>query len=92
MDGLGNAWVANNSNNSISELSNAGVPLSPSTGYTGGGVNQPSYIAIDGSGNVWTANAGPGNNGSVTELIGGAAPVVTPIALGVKNHSLGARP
>jgi len=33
--------------------------------YTGGGLNQPNSIAIDASGNAWTANYG---NSSITEL------------------------
>ncbi len=36
----------------------------------------PQSVAIDGSGDVWVANTG---YTSVTELIGAAAPVVTPI-------------
>jgi hypothetical protein len=46
-------------------------------------------IAIDGAGNVWTTNA---YVNQVTELVGAAVPVVTPLSAGVKNHSLGARP
>jgi hypothetical protein len=42
-------------------------------------------IAIDGSGNVWTANF---NDVTLTEFIG----VVTPIAAGVANNTLGTRP
>ena len=37
----------------------------------------PNAIAIDCSGNVWTTNAG--TVGSLTELIGAATPVVTPL-------------
>lgn len=91
IDGAGNAWIANGYYNSISELSSTGAPLSPSTGYTGGGINSSQNIAVDGSGNVWIANGGVGT-GSVTELIGASVPVVTPIAVGVKNHTLGTRP
>ena len=47
--------------NSVSKFSNSGAVLSPSTGYTGGGLSQPRSIAIDGSENVWTANT-VGNN------------------------------
>jgi hypothetical protein len=58
-------------------------------------------IAIDRSGNVWIANnvatvsggsSQPVTGGAVTELVGSAVPVVTPLALGVKNGTLGSRP
>jgi hypothetical protein len=76
IDGAGNAWVANFFGSSVVELSSLGSILSGSKGYTGGLVN-PNAIAIDGSGDVWTTNPGP--PGSVTELIGAATPVVTPL-------------
>jgi hypothetical protein len=56
----------------------------------------PVTVAIDGSGNVWIGNlSGSGAaqaTGSITELIGAATPVVTPLSVGVKNNTLGARP
>jgi hypothetical protein len=65
IDGLGNAWVTNSANNSVTKISSVGTFLSGTNGYTGGGLSQPREIAIDGSGNAWVANLG-GN--SVTEL------------------------
>jgi hypothetical protein len=47
------------------------------------------YSAIDGSGNVWVNNR---NNGTLTELLGLAAPVVTPIAVASQYNALGVRP
>ncbi|MGD0888468.1 MAG: PKD domain-containing protein [Acidobacteriaceae bacterium] len=91
IDGSGNAWIVNTSNNldSVSEISSSGAVLTGATGYTGGGsLESSSSIAIDGSGDIWITNLG----NSVTELIGAATPVVTPIAAGVKNNKLGARP
>lgn len=44
--------------------------------------------AVDGSGNVWVLLA----DNTITEYVGIAAPVVTPIALGVKNKKLAAKP
>jgi len=48
-----NIWVINN-NGTLSKLSNAGTAISPASGYSGGN----SGIAIDASGNVWSANKG----------------------------------
>ncbi len=91
VDGLGNVWTANNGNSSVTELNNSGVALSPTTGFTGGGMSGSYYLAVDGSGNVWVTNNTAGSN-SITEIVGAAAPVVTPLALAVKNSVLGTRP
>jgi hypothetical protein len=95
IDGAGNVWIADQQGG-VSEFSNAGVALSGATAYTDGGLNQPYGIAIDGSGNVWVANYG---YYSVTEIIGAAAPVITPIAAGLPatptadgSSNLGTRP
>jgi streptogramin lyase len=72
VDPNNNAWIANNGASSLTEISSAGVFLSPTSGcpkttncgYRGGGLNQPRSVAIDSSGNVFVAN---GVN-SVTEL------------------------
>ena len=95
IDGAGSVWVANSQGNSISEFSSSGLPISPSTGYgVGASLTRPSGIAIDGSGDVWVTNG----NG-VAELIGAAAPVITPICAGLPatptgngTSSLGTRP
>jgi secreted PhoX family phosphatase len=61
-----------------------------SAGYTASGtLNGPNAIAVDPSGNVWIAN---NSNNTMTELIGAATPVVTPLAVGVKNNTLGTKP
>jgi len=90
--GAGNVWVANGGDpGSIAEISNSGSPISGSTGYgyrTSGNLNGASGIAIDGSGDVWTANYN-GTNPSVTELIGVAAPVITPICAGLPSTPTG---
>jgi ligand-binding sensor domain-containing protein len=87
IDGAGHVWVANG-NNSISVLSNAGALITPASGYTGGGINTPTGIAIDTAGNVWISNSG---NDSVTEILGGATPVV-PLAIGTQNGTPGTAP
>jgi len=82
IDGAGNAWVTNFRGASLSEFASlgasaGGAPLSPATsGFTGAGLAQPFSAAIDSSGNIWIANFG---NNSVTEFIGIAAPVRTPL-------------
>jgi len=77
VDGQGVVWVANpQTAGSISELAFRGVAiLSPPTGFAV--LNTPSAIAVDASGSVWTANSG---DNSVSEIVGLAAPTLTPIA------------
>jgi streptogramin lyase len=77
VDGQGVVWVANpQTAGSISELAFRGVAiLSPPTGFAV--LNTPSAIAVDASGSVWTANSG---DNSVSEIVGVAAPTLTPIA------------
>ncbi|MBW4037561.1 MAG: hypothetical protein HIU91_01575 [Acidobacteria bacterium] len=101
IDGDDNAWIPAGSSNVI-ELSNTGEILSGPTGYTGGLATGLGTIVIDGSGDVWgssemfippTKRGEPGvTTWEVLEIIGVAAPVVTPIAAGVKLNMLGVRP
>jgi streptogramin lyase len=87
-DGAGNAWITNSSSNSIVELSDSGTVLSGSTGFTSAAgittaaptipLNTPTGIAVDPSGNVWVTN-NVSSTKIVTEFIGAATPVVTPI-------------
>jgi streptogramin lyase len=98
IDGASNVWVANYLGNSVSEFNNSGVDISGvnGLGYNTGDIDLPDAIAIDSSGNVWIASlSGSGSaesTGSLTELVGAATPVVTPLAAGVKNGTLGAKP
>jgi sugar lactone lactonase YvrE len=106
VDGLGNYWATNFATNagSVSELTSAGVAVSPSSGYSHTYAGAEG-IAIDGSGNVWIGNSS--NNaassgtvkGFITEIVGAAAPVVTPLAAGLPttfggagSNTLGTRP
>ena len=104
IDGAGNIWVSSAGQTSaftgqtVSEFAVVAGTLtafSPGTGFAHA-YNEPGSIAIDTSGNVWIANAGvvatATTPGSITEILGAAVPVVTPIALGVKNNTLGSLP
>jgi hypothetical protein len=98
IDGAGNAWVAGPS--SIAEISSSGTILSGSTGFTSLDAQSVKSIAVDASGDVWTNYVacsyifylGTSCYASYQEVVGTAAPVVTPLALGVKNNTLGTRP
>ncbi|MFC6646322.1 Ig-like domain repeat protein [Granulicella cerasi] len=87
IDGGGNVWVAN-SNSTVSELSGAGVAVSGSSGFPAAS-STPSSLNIDASGNVWITSSG---DNSVTEVIGAAAPVITPTVKAVANNALAAKP
>ena len=84
VDGAGNVWVTNyhGVSASLTELagSNAASPgtfLSPATGFgSDASMQEPYGVAVDASGNLWVSNTG---NDSVTELIGAAVPVKTPL-------------
>ena len=98
IDGAGNAWVAGPS--SIAEISSSGTILSGSTGFTSMDATSVKSIAVDASGDVWTNYVacsysfylGTSCSASYQEVVGAGAPVVTPLALGVKNSTLGTRP
>ena len=93
VDGASNIWSSEYSTAAgagISEFSSTGAVLSPNTatGFVHTYSN-PTKVAIDGSGNVWIGNAGTAaiatntSNGFITEIVGQAAPVVTPVAAGL---------
>jgi len=87
IDGNGQVWVVNG-NNSISQFSNAGGALSPSTGFTDSSLSTPKGIAVDLSGSVWITNKG---SNSVTRILGGAAPAA-PLSTAAANKTTGAKP
>lgn len=102
VDGNGNIWVTNRYNpnlggssaapgaSTIIELTSAGTAISPSTNYTYGGVlNDPLNIAIDPSGDLWVTNYG---GSELVEILGGAAPVVTPLSAAANAGELGTEP
>jgi hypothetical protein len=60
VDGLGNAWIASNGNNTISEFGPTGSPLNISAitaAEAGAQLAEPEDVAIDLLGNVWVVNA-----------------------------------
>ena len=107
VDGASNIWSSEYSTAAgagISEFSSTGGVLSPNTatGFVHTYSN-PTKVAIDGSGNVWIGNAGTAaiatstSNGFITEIVGQAVPVVTPVAAGLPvtaggTNRLGTRP
>jgi hypothetical protein len=71
-DNLGNLWVPNAGNNSVSKLDALGTSatdatgfLSGASGFTAGSLSGPTAIAIDQSGAAWVANGG---NNTVSKL------------------------
>ena len=101
IDGAGTGWIANcyGTNNcsappdgALIHITNAPLPVtadSYSNGLRDPNLNNPVDAAVDSAGNVWMTNVG---SGTVTEYLGVAVPVVTPIAAGTKANTLGTRP
>jgi streptogramin lyase len=73
----------------IIHVSSAGAYLTSTNGYQDTHFNGVGTAAIDKSGNLWVSNSA---GGSLTELLGVAAPVVTPLATGSQYNALGIRP
>ena len=106
IDGASHAWITTNdlnkqdgntSDNQVFEMDASGNLLSTSAGYPPANpATSPGPIAVDGSGNVWyidsSSNSGLAIPGTLTELIGAATPVATPLAYAVANNKLGSRP
>jgi len=108
VDGNGNVWTANTAGSNLSEFSNAGIALSPSTGYgtfvpaniaaTFGTqpISNPVDIGIDLSGDVWIMS--PVNNPNrlypctIADFLGIAAPANNPAALAAATNTIGVRP
>jgi streptogramin lyase len=82
IDGGGNAWVASERGPSLAQFSSAtsanhGTLLSPGGGWGADAkLLEPYSLAIDAAGNIWVSNYG---NNTLTEFIGMAAPVKTPL-------------
>ncbi|MFC6644847.1 hypothetical protein ACFQBQ_04420 [Granulicella cerasi] len=86
-DGDNTLWMPYRNGSRLQHFTSAGASIVP--GFTS--ATGPQYIAIDASGDIWlTQNLGSAS--AVTEVIGAAGPVTTPIALSVKNGTVAARP
>jgi streptogramin lyase len=94
VDGLGNVWLANSGSNSVSEFLSTGRPQSGASGYGSAVLVNPFRVALDRSGNVWVANLGTSvvGSGQVTQIVGVAAPVVTPLSVAIQSNALNQRP
>ena len=99
IDGAGGAWYANcraacgANTTSPDNLTHVGANQAQATGTADGfqdsHLSRVGTAAIDATGNVWVTNNG---NGTVTEFLGIAVPVVTPLAAAAANNTLGTRP
>jgi len=91
----------------VSEFTKTGVALSPTsttpgTGTTttenGGFQKAASFFtslrgcAIDPSGNVWVSSTNSTSNTQMTEIVGAAVPVVTPISAQLANGTVATKP
>jgi hypothetical protein len=87
----GGSSTPGTTNTAISPLTNY-VPEAqyPAAGGTESPIlNGPLNVAIDPSGNVWITNYA---GGGFVELVGAAAPVVTPLSVAAGTSKLGAKP
>lgn len=92
VDGAGNVWVSNNTAN-LYELNSNGTLISPATGFSGPQSTHPAAgVAIDPSGNVWVASNSTNAPSTIYEIVGVAAPTVTPIARALKFNAVATKP
>jgi hypothetical protein len=87
VDSAGTAWVSNYASG-VTGINANGTVLSSPTGFTSSAMltSATNSIAVDGSGNVWVAGSSGGND-ILTEFIGLAQPVVTPLAANLDRTS-----
>jgi hypothetical protein len=88
VDGANNIW-AMGGNAYVSEFTNSGTALTPSTGYVGGFTAVGARLAIDSSGSVWLPES---SANAVVQMIGVATPVITPLVAAAKAGTPAAKP
>jgi hypothetical protein len=96
LDGGGTVWVASQGLTGSSALPAGILPLNVTLSdytnakpYAASSLSSGTLrVAVDGAGNVWVLLA----DNTVTEYVGVATPVVTPLALELKNKKLAAKP
>jgi hypothetical protein len=95
VDGAGIVWVANPGDTQSGNIPAGVLPINASDGpssalpYVSSSLAAGTLrVAIDGSGNIWVLLA----NNTVTEYVGAATPVVTPIALALRNKKVATKP
>ena len=99
IDGFGTGWIADCASGcnspykgNLIHISSAPAPIAADDGSVGlqdPSLNFPVADAVDGSGNVWVTNS---KAGTLTEYLGVAGPVLTPIAAASSTNALGTRP
>jgi len=84
IDGSGNAWIANEGGNAVTEIG-SGAFLSGSNGYVSSAIAGAQGVAVDASDNIWLANTEANNvlklnsSGSITATL--TSGVNGPVAL-----------
>ncbi|MDE1163693.1 MAG: hypothetical protein PW792_17350 [Acidobacteriaceae bacterium] len=84
-----NTMFTVNANGRLGATTTSGTAISPADGYNLGVTGTLIGPAIDGSGNAWLLNY---NTGKLEEVLGIAAPVVTPLSVAAQNIKIGQRP
>jgi hypothetical protein len=97
LDGAGNLWIANSGSDATNPVTPPNlteiVPSIFGGGYYGGLASPslaagPLQVALDGAGNAWVLLS----DSSLTEYVGVAVPVVTPLSAAIKNKKVGKTP
>lgn len=91
IDGNSTGWIASSGGtpDRILHVTATGASVTNSTNLQPSGLNVSGTTAIDASGNIWVSN---NQGGSLTQILGLASPVVTPIALAVANNKIATNP
>ena len=95
VDGNNNIWLTDDTANNVLEfnpgtssfLSPVGTGTAPTGGFQLKATTGTRGVAIDASGNVWC-----NSNKAILQMVGAAAPVLTPMAQAIKSGKLGQLP